>query len=83
MPAEIDPVVRDHVGSVFTDGLEDFISESRFAWGQRRELQDRPWRSRARRSSRSQVLIDPFRRRFCLSGELGPVCTQPPARRFR
>ena len=45
MPAEIDPVVRDHVGSVFTDGLEDFISESRFAWGQRRELQDRPWRT--------------------------------------
>lgn len=29
----------------FTDGLEDFISESRFAWGQRRELADRPWRS--------------------------------------
>ncbi|MDZ5621176.1 hypothetical protein SFC88_10080 [Nocardioides sp. HM23] len=28
---------------VFTDGLEDFISESRFAWGQRRELTDRPW----------------------------------------
>ena len=28
----------------FTDGLEDFISESRFAWGQRRELVDRPWR---------------------------------------
>jgi hypothetical protein len=30
---------------VFTDGFEDFISESRFAWGQRRELQPRPWRS--------------------------------------
>jgi hypothetical protein len=28
----------------FTDGLEDFISESRFAWGQRREFHDRPWR---------------------------------------
>ena len=30
----------------FTDGFEDFISESRFAWGQRRELRDRPWRKR-------------------------------------
>jgi len=29
----------------FTDGLEDFISESRFAWGQQRLLTDRPWRS--------------------------------------
>jgi hypothetical protein len=29
---------------VFTDGLEDFSSESRFAWGQQRELNDRPWR---------------------------------------
>ena len=29
----------------FTDGLEDFISESRFAWGQRRELSERPWAS--------------------------------------
>jgi hypothetical protein len=29
----------------FTDGLEDFISESRFAWGQQRLLIDRPWRS--------------------------------------
>jgi hypothetical protein len=28
----------------FTDGLEDFISESRFAWGQQRLLADRPWR---------------------------------------
>jgi hypothetical protein len=27
----------------FTDGLEDFISESRFAWGQQREMKDRPW----------------------------------------
>ena len=30
----------------FTDGLEDFISESRFAWGQQRELRDRPWHGR-------------------------------------
>lgn len=29
---------------VFTDGFEDFISESRFAWGQQRELRPRPWR---------------------------------------
>ena len=29
----------------FTNGLEDFISESRFAWGERRELRDRPWRA--------------------------------------
>lgn len=28
---------------IFTDGLEDFISESRFAWGQQREMKDRPW----------------------------------------
>lgn len=28
---------------IFTDGLEDFISESRFAWGQQRLLTDRPW----------------------------------------
>lgn len=28
----------------FVDGLEDFISESRFAWGQQRLLADRPWR---------------------------------------
>jgi hypothetical protein len=28
----------------FTNGLEDFISESRFAWGRRREMNDRPWR---------------------------------------
>ena len=28
----------------FTDGFEDFIAESRFAWGQQRELRDRPWR---------------------------------------
>ena len=28
----------------FTDGLEDFISESRFAWSEQRELRDRPWR---------------------------------------
>jgi hypothetical protein len=28
---------------VFTDGLEDFISESRFAWGQQRLLTKRPW----------------------------------------
>gem|GEM_PF-5285987 len=27
----------------FTDGLEDFISESGFAWGQQRLLTDRPW----------------------------------------
>jgi hypothetical protein len=31
----------------FTDGLEDFISESRFARGQRRELRERPWRTQA------------------------------------
>ncbi len=30
---------------VFTDGLEDFISESRFGWGERRELAARPWRT--------------------------------------
>lgn len=30
---------------VFTDGFEDFISESRFGWGQQRELEDRPWRT--------------------------------------
>jgi hypothetical protein len=29
----------------FADGLEDFVSESRFAWGQQRLLIDRPWRS--------------------------------------
>jgi len=29
---------------IFTDGLEDFISESRFAWGQQRLMADRPWR---------------------------------------
>lgn len=28
----------------FTDGLEDFIAESRFAGGQQRLLTDRPWR---------------------------------------
>jgi len=28
---------------IFTDGLEAFISESRFAWGQQRLLTDRPW----------------------------------------
>ena len=28
----------------FTDGLEDFISESRFAWGEQRLMKDRPWR---------------------------------------
>lgn len=27
----------------FTDGFEDFISESRFGWGERRELAARPW----------------------------------------
>jgi hypothetical protein len=32
----------------FTDGLEDFISESRFAWGQQRLLTDRPWRAQER-----------------------------------
>ena len=29
----------------FADGLEDFIAESRFAWGQQRLLRDRPWRT--------------------------------------
>ena len=29
----------------FTDGFEDFISESRFGWGERRELTARPWRT--------------------------------------
>ncbi len=33
---------------IFTDGFEDFISESRFAWGQRRELAERPWRPEKR-----------------------------------
>jgi hypothetical protein len=28
---------------VFTDGFEDFISESRFGWGQQRGLRPRPW----------------------------------------
>jgi hypothetical protein len=32
----------------FTDGFEDFISESRFAWGQRGELHNRPWRGPGR-----------------------------------
>ncbi|MGH3308245.1 MAG: hypothetical protein ACRDOX_11205 [Nocardioides sp.] len=32
----------------FTDGLEDFISESRFAWGQQRLLTGRPWREQER-----------------------------------
>jgi hypothetical protein len=30
---------------IFTDGLEAFIAESRFAWGQQRLLVDRPWRN--------------------------------------
>ncbi|MEO9323487.1 hypothetical protein ABFT23_08365 [Nocardioides sp. C4-1] len=34
---------------VFVDGLEDFISGSRFAWGQQRLLNERPWRDRWRR----------------------------------
>lgn len=33
---------------IFTDGFEDFIAESRFAWGQQRELKERPWRAEHR-----------------------------------
>ncbi len=35
----------DEALDIFTDGLEDFIAVSRFAWGQQRLLVDRPWRT--------------------------------------
>lgn len=62
---------------VFTDGFEDFISESQFGWGQQRLLVDRPWRSveqvdpsgDARAEARDHVSEGPYGSRITISFE--------------